>query len=254
MNARSHLIELMSQGRQPVGIFVSSLDPASTDIMALAGVDFVVIDAEHGRFGRADIENHVRAANLGGILPFVRILENSPILIQSTLDLGAQGVLVPHVDTADDARSAVAASRYAPRGKRGMCPACNAGGYGMGGWSAHVDASDANVLIIPILESRKSIENVDEILAVDGIDIVMYGPGDLSADMGIDFVKDGHLLVGAWQTMLAATKQAGKSALAPCGLGFDDADMLIIEMELMLLRKTVARMVDETRAHHASRS
>ncbi|MFB0875660.1 MULTISPECIES: HpcH/HpaI aldolase/citrate lyase family protein [unclassified Sphingobium] len=252
--ARSRLIEIMAQGRQPLGIFVSSLDPASTDIMALAGVDFVVIDGEHGRFGRADIENHVRAANLGGILPFVRILENSPTLIQSMLDLGAHGVLVPHVDTAEDARSAVAASRYAPRGKRGMCPACNAGGYGMAGWSAHVDASDANVLIIPVLESRKAIENIEEILAVEGIDIVLYGPGDLSADMGIDFVEDKHLLAEAWQRLLAATKRAGKSALAPYGLGFDDADMLIAEMELMLLRKAVASLVDEARTSHASRT
>ncbi len=237
---------------QPLGIFVSSLDPASTDIMALAGVDFVVIDGEHGRFARADIENHVRAANLGGILPFVRILENSPTLIQSVLDLGAQGVVVPHIDTAEDARSAVAASRYAPQGNRGMCPACNAGGYGMGGWSAHVKASDANVLIIPVLETRRAIENVEEILAVDGVDIVLYGPGDLSADMGIDFIRDGHLLTHAWRTLLAATKRAGKSALAPCGLGFDEADMLIVEMELIVLRKAVGRLVDDARTRHAS--
>jgi len=135
-----------------------------------------------------------------------------------------------------------------------MCPACNAGGYGMAGWSAHVDASDANVLIIPVLESRKAIDNIEEILAVEGIDIVLYGPGDLSADMGIDFVEDKHLLAEAWQRLLAATKRAGKSALAPYGLGFDDADMLIAEMELMLLRKAVARLVDAARTSHASRT
>ena len=135
-----------------------------------------------------------------------------------------------------------------------MCPACNAGGYGMTEWSAHVDASDANVLVIPVLESRKAIENVEEILAVDGVDIVLYGPGDLSADMGIDFIRDGHLLTQAWQTVLAATKRAGKNALAPYGLGYDEADMLIVEMELMVLRKAVARLVDDARTQLASRS
>src|SRR5687767_10033028 len=87
IDARARLLEGEPR-RKPLGIFVSSLDPASTDIMALAGLDFVVLDGEHGRFSRADIENHVRAARLGDIVPLVRVLENAPTLIQSMLDLG----------------------------------------------------------------------------------------------------------------------------------------------------------------------
>lgn len=243
---------MMDRGEKPLGIFVSSLDPASTDIMAAAGFDYVVLDSEHGRLGRIEVENHVRAAVAGGVIPFVRVLENSPTLIQSMLDVGAQGVVVPHVDTAEDASAAVAASRYAPRGRRGMCPACYAGGYALAGWPEHVRSSDDGAMVIPILESCRAIANIEEILAVDGIDVVHFGPGDLSADMGIDFVRDGHLMAEAWRHALAATRAAGKRMLAPAGFDYDDADMLLVEMELMLLRKAVDRVVADHRAAHSA--
>ncbi|KRB81454.1 hypothetical protein ASE00_15890 [Sphingomonas sp. Root710] len=253
LEARSRLGAMIGRGEQPFGIFISSLDAASTDIMADAGFDFVMLDGEHGRLDRIAVEQHVRAARAGGIIAFVRVLDNSPTLIQSMLDVGADGVMVPHIDTADQARAAVAASRYAPRGKRGMCPACRAGRYTLDGWPEHVHASDENVMVIPILESRQAIENVDEILAVDGIDLVMFGPGDLSADMAIDFSKDGHLMDAAWRRSLEATRAAGKYMLAPAGFTYDEADMLIVEMELMLLRRTVGRLVGEHRSAQAAR-
>lgn len=247
IDARTCFLAMIARGETPFGIFVSSLDPASTEVLASAGFDYVVLDGEHGRLGRIEVENHVRAAKLGGIVPFVRVLENSQTLIQSMLDVGAQGVVVPHVDSADDARAAVAASRYAP-GKRGMCPACHAGGYTLDGWGARSRAADANVMVIPIIESRRSVENIDAILAVDGIDVVHFGPGDLSADMGIDLTIEPDRLMDAWRTVLAATRAAGKYVLAPRGFGFDGADMLIAEMELMVLHRAASAIVAEHKA------
>jgi 4-hydroxy-2-oxoheptanedioate aldolase len=243
MNARSHFTAMMDRGEQPYGIFVSSIDPAVTDILGGAGFDFVVIDGEHGRNDRNHVENHVRAAGASGVAPFVRVLENSPALIQSMLDVGAHGIVVPHVDTAKDARQAVDASRYAPRGRRGMCPACNSGGYTLDGWIGRTRNADDNIMIIPILESRKSIENVEEILAVDGIDLVLFGPGDLSADMGLDLTTDIALLMDAWGKVLAAARAAGKYILAPTDFGLDEANMLIAPMEYMLLHKLASSMV-----------
>lgn len=243
IQARARLLEQMSRGEKPLGIFVSSLDPAATQIMADAEFDFVVLDAEHGRLSRFEVECHVRAAEAGGITPFVRILENSPALIQSMLDAGAHGIVVPHVDTAEDARLAVAASRYAPYGRRGMCPACHAGRYTLDGWAERASAANANTMVIPIIESQKAVENIEEILAVDGIDVVHFGPGDLSADMGIDFVREGHRMVEAWHHCMNATLKAGKRMLAPAGFDYENADMLIVEMDLMVLRRAVSTIV-----------
>tara|TARA_B110001454_G_scaffold218389_1_gene246207 strand:+ start:1335 stop:2138 length:804 start_codon:yes stop_codon:yes gene_type:complete len=253
VTAKSLLCGMMERGDVPLGIFISSLDPSVTDIMAAERFDYVVLDGEHGRFSRVEIENHVRAAKAGGTLPFVRILENSPALIQSTLDVGAQGLFVPHIDTAEQASSAVAAARYAPSGQRGMCPACMAGGYTLDGWIDHVHASNENVMVIPILESRAAIDNIEEILAVDGIDVVHFGPGDLSADLGIDFVRDFDQMSKLWERAVQATHAAGKFILAPAGFDYDTADMLVVEMELMVLRKAVSRIVRDHRGNSAER-
>ena len=243
IDAKTRFLSMIKEGRKTLGILVTSLDPASTDIMDASGFDYVVLDNEHGRLSRVDVEHHVRAAERGGAIPFVRILENSPSLIQSMLDVGAHGLVVPHVDSADDARAAVAASRYAPGGRRGMCPACYAGEYGLDNWPAHVEASDANVMIIPIIESRRAVENIEEIVAVDGIDIVHFGPGDLSADMGLDFNSERGRMEAAYRKVCDAAHAAGKYVLSPRGYGFDDAEMLIVEMDLMLLRRAAAAIV-----------
>jgi 2-keto-3-deoxy-L-rhamnonate aldolase RhmA len=241
--ARTKLLSMIARGAQPIGIFVSSLDPASTDVLSEAGFDYVILDAEHGRMTRTDVENHVRAALLHGTVPFVRVLENTQTLIQSMLDVGAQGVFVPHVDTAEEARSAVAATRYSPVGKRGMCPACFAGSYTLKSWAEKARAANENVMAIPIIESSQAVDNIEEILAVDGIDVVHFGPGDLSADMGIDLTTHPELLFEKWQTVLGACRKAGKLVVAPAGFGYDEADMIMVEMELLILRRVAAEIV-----------
>jgi 4-hydroxy-2-oxoheptanedioate aldolase len=248
IRAKTILMEKMAKGDTPLGIFVSSLDPAATEVLGDAGFDFVMLDGEHGRLGRIEVEHHARAAEVNGTIPFVRVLENSPTLIQAMLDGGAQGVMVPHVDTADDARRAVEASLYSPVGQRGMCPACHAGRYTLKDWQVRWRQANENVVVIPIIESRKSVENIAEIVAVDGIDLVMFGPGDLSADMGIDLSTELHRLTEAWRRVLAATRAAGKRLLAPHGFGYDEADMLIVEMDLMLLHRAASGIVAEHKA------
>src|SRR6476620_820562 len=106
----------------PIGTYVMSTDPAITALYGVAGYDFVIIDQEHGPNDTASTIGHIRAADANGVVPLVRILENRPTLIQKNLDLGAQGIVVPKVSTAADARRVVEASQYVPGG-RGACAA-----------------------------------------------------------------------------------------------------------------------------------
>ncbi|RZT94860.1 4-hydroxy-2-oxoheptanedioate aldolase [Advenella incenata] len=235
VNAKSKFFEMFERNERPLGVFVSCMDPASTEALADAGFDYVVLDGEHGKMGRVDVETHSRAAAARGIIPLVRILENSQTLIQAMLDSGAQGVIIPHLETAHDAQRALAASLYSPVGKRGMCNACYAGGYQLDSWPDHVKASNQNVLVIPLIESARAVENIKEIVAVNGIDVVFFGPGDLAAEMGLNFTKDGDRLMDSWQRVKDAAKEAGKYTLAPRGWGFDDADILIAEMDIQML-------------------
>ena len=179
IKAKQRMLEIIAGGAQPYGIFISSRDAAVTGIMANAGFDFVQIDCEHSPISLQDLQAHVLAAEAGGMLPFVRVLQNSRELIQATLDTGVEGLIVPHVDTAEDARKAVAAARFAPKGLRGMCPANHAGGFSMEGFGDYMRRADDNIMVMHIIESRAEDTNIDEIIAVDGVDFVHFGPGDL---------------------------------------------------------------------------
>ena len=245
IQARAQLLEMIGRGEKPLGVFITSTDPATTEIMAEVGFDFIIIDGEHGPMGRVQVEDHTRAAKAGGIIALARVLENSQTLIQATLDSGAHGIVIPHVDTPEHARAAVAACRYAPAGRRGMCPTVRSGGYNLDNWSNWVRAANENVLVIPLIESRLAVENIEEILAVDGIDIIHFGPGDLSADMGLAFPDGMSQLTEAWQRVRSAASAAGKYIMSPAGLGFDDSELLSAPMDLMLLHQAGARIVAE---------
>lgn len=231
----------------PLGIFISSIDPASTEIAGLAGYDFVLIDGEHSPLDRWAILSHVRAAEAAGVVPLVRGLESSATFIQSMLDLGVAGVVIPKLETADQARAAVQAIRYAPAGKRGMCPACHDGGYSVTGFADHMRRRNHEVMAIPIIETIKAVENIDEICAVEGMDLIHFGPGDLSADMGLDIAVDLPKLMDAWVRVRNAAHLAGKYAFVPAGMGFAGGDVYISPMDLMQLRGRLEQSVSSFR-------
>lgn len=220
----------------PYGVFIASIDPATTQIAASAGYDFILIDGEHGPLDRLTVLSHVRAAEAAGIIPLVRGIDGSNGLIQQMLDLGVAGVVVPKLETAADARRIVAASRYAPEGTRGMCPSCHDGRYTVKTFGSHMKSRNRQAMVIPIIETRKGVENIEEIVAVDGMDIIHFGPGDLSADMGIDFVTESHKMQDAWMRVRDASLAAGKVTLVPDGMDFKGADSYIAGMELLQLQ------------------
>jgi len=251
VNVRSVFEDLLGKNKKPLGPFITSIDPAVTEIMAQSGFDFVVLDCEHGPLDKLSLLNHVRAAEACGVPALARILENSKTLIQSTLDLGVQGVIVPMVNTAEDARSAYSASIFAPNGTRGMCPGCHAGAYSIGGWAKTIIASDANVLVIPIIETKQALDNLEEIVGVDGIDFFLFGAGDLTADMGLDYVTQLPILEESWIRFRDVVHKAGKYAMATKGIGFEvGADVLVASMDMIMLRDLAESIVKK---HLASR-
>jgi len=248
-------LDLISQKRIPAGIFVSSTDPQTTDIAAAAGFDFVVIDREPGPHDNASALGHIRAAEGRGIIPIIRVLENSKTLIQASLDLGAHGVIVPKIETAEGAKAAVNASLYAPAGFRGMCNGCYAANYGLlQDWPDHMHSSDNNVLMIPLIETKRAVERIEEIADVPGVDFIFFGPGDLSNDMGINLLTEGEKLQPAWRKVRDAVHARGKYLISVGFLGFaDDADIFAGEMDLLMLHVTMAGKIQAHRATEMKR-
>jgi 4-hydroxy-2-oxoheptanedioate aldolase len=173
----------VAAGERLVGTF--SLIPATevVELIALAGFDFVVVDMEHGPYTIETVHRVLVAAQARGLATVVRVPEPSPALIGSVLDLGADGVLVPQVSSAQTARLVVESARFTPEGSRGANPWVRAARFqGDTSWPAQ---SNASVLVMVMIEGVDGVRALPEILAVPGLDAIFMGPVDLSHSLGV---------------------------------------------------------------------
>ncbi|MDV4145374.1 HpcH/HpaI aldolase family protein [Shimia sp. FJ5] len=162
------------------GTFLKVPATMPAEILGSVGYDFVVIDEEHAPFNRETTDRIILACRASGLASIVRVQSGAPETILSVLDCGADGVLVPHVRDAETARAIVAAGRYAG-GKRGFAPTTRAGDFGNAGQAEHMKSEDKRVTLIAMIEDPEAVEAIDDILAVEGLDGVFIGRGDLAA-------------------------------------------------------------------------
>jgi 2-keto-3-deoxy-L-rhamnonate aldolase RhmA len=173
--------------------------------------------------GLETLERLMRAAELAAITPVVRVSRNEPDLILRCLDAGAHGVQVPNVNTGDEARKAVAAARYHPLGRRGMAMMRPAD-YGLtDSWPEYVRVANDRTMLIVHVETMEAVENLDALLAVDGIDVYFVGPADLSQSLGLPGELDHPRVVEVVRQTVTRIRRAGRGpgAYAP-----DAADAL----------------------------
>lgn len=193
------------------GIFVT-LESASVTEMAVAlGLDWIVIDAEHGHLDWKDILEHVRAAARSDTVALVRVAELDIALIKRSLDIGADGVVVPWIETAAQLRQALAFASYPPEGLRGI------GGERATGWgqcfAEHAQEANEHVLVIPIVESVAAGRNIKELCEVPGADLFFVGPADYSSTAGYRGQWEGPgvaaQLMAIKDALVASGKQCG---------------------------------------------
>lgn len=208
---KNMLKEKIRNGESAIGIFVKLTDPAVPELLALAGFDFFVLDTEHVAVDREQLTNIVRAADAAGITPIVRVRENQQVEILQNLDLGYAGVQVPNVDTAQEARDLVSYVKYTPLGVRGLSPSVRACDYGTCGVQEYIDAANDNTMVISHCETKTCVENLDEVLKVEGIDVIFIGPMDLSQSYGVPGNTADPEVKAAIETVTAKTLAAGKA-------------------------------------------
>lgn len=214
MNA---LIERLKSKKAIIGMQCFTGNAAMVEIMGFSGFDWVSIDMEHTSTSFADVENLTRAAEVSGMIPLVRVAENEPLLIMKALDSGAAGVIVPHIQTADDLKKALASARFAPEGERGKCGQVRGSRYGADGvpWSQFWKKANDNVIVLPLIEEKEGVEKLDEILKVDGVDLFWLGIGDLAQSYGVPGAPlNKEPLLSVAKEVIAKTKAAGKFMLA----------------------------------------
>ncbi len=190
-----------------VGTWTSLTDPAVAEIAAGADFDFVIVDTEHAPLGLETVADCLRAVDAGGSRSIVRVPWNDPVRVKRLLDLGPDGLLVPMVDTAEQAREAVAATRYPPDGVRGIA-AARAADYGRS-FESYVREDHRDLTVVVQVETGRAVEGAAEIAAVEGVDALLVGPADLSASLDVFARWTDPAFVDAVEAVVDAGEEVG---------------------------------------------
>ena len=199
----------INNGSMVYGPFMKTADPMFVEAVGLAGFDFVILDTEHGPVEIETQQNNIRAAEARNLVPIIRLKDKNENTIARALDIGAYGIQVPQISTAEEAKTIVKFAKFYPYGMRGVCRFVRAADY------SAIDRFDffeqsKDLLIILQLEGIQAIENIDEILDVDGIDIVFIGPYDLSQSLGVPGQVNNPIVVDAMNEIVKKAKAKNK--------------------------------------------
>ncbi|MBR2748861.1 MAG: 2,4-dihydroxyhept-2-ene-1,7-dioic acid aldolase [Firmicutes bacterium] len=208
MNRENKVKKKMENGEVSIGIYATLPSADIVELAGLCGMDYVRIDCHHGAIDLETVGHMIRAAELTGMTPFVRVY-NEPQRILSVLDLGALGIIVPDIHSADDARRAVESVHYAPLGDRGLFSNCRSSDYGLFPGKQYIEWAAQNTMIGLQIENKDAIDNIEEILSVPGIDFIMSGRNDLSQSLGVGGDKTHPLVLAAEQKISDAANKAG---------------------------------------------
>jgi 4-hydroxy-2-oxoheptanedioate aldolase len=174
----------LAEGKVVFGAIISRYAPDLVELFGAIGYDFVMIDCEHGPMDLDEVEHMVRAAEVFDITPITRIPNHEDSTLLRFLDRGVQGLIIPHINTREDAEAVARAARYYPEGHRGMGGG-RAHDYGVGvSRDEALRWINSQLLVIPMVEETKAVDNLDAILTVPGVDILHVASGDLSQSMG----------------------------------------------------------------------
>lgn len=205
------LKKALKENALTIGTWIQSGSPVMAEILAEAGYDWVALDCEHSSIG---IETFAKAAR--GIygrnetVTLARVRENDTLAIRQVLDMGAMGVIVPLINNAEDAKKAVKAAKYPPIGIRGF-GFCRANKWGTE-FDAYAKSANDEISVIVMIESKEAVENIDEILEVEGVDGVFIGPYDMSGSYGCVGQTDNPVIVEACKKVAQACKKHNKAA------------------------------------------
>ena len=204
------LKQKLRSGRTTIGSWITLAHPAIAEIMARAGFDWLTVDLEHSVITLREAEEMIRIIELSGVIPFVRLSANDPVQIKRVMDAGAHGIIVPMVNSIEDASRAVAAVKYPPSGKRGVGLA-RAQGYGTR-FEEYQTWLEQGSIVVVMVEHVKAVENLEDIVSVEGVDGFIVGPYDLSGSLGVPSQFEHPAMVEALQRILLVAKSRNVAA------------------------------------------
>jgi len=235
---------MLNEGKIAIGTTITIGHPDVAEIIGHGGFDWVMFDTEHAPLNTAIIQNLLQAMSFSQTVPIIRVAWNDMVLMKQALDIGSFGLIVPWVNTKEEAMRAVQSVKYPPVGLRGFGPRRAALAD-----PDYVTTANKEILLCVQIETQKAVDNIDEITSVEGIDAVLVGPADLSLSMGIVFQYDHPKFVDAMQKIVDSAKKHGVIAGM---LATDDVKkrvnqgytLINISVDYMLLREAAKKILD----------
>ncbi|MEM0382149.1 MAG: aldolase/citrate lyase family protein [Nitrososphaerota archaeon] len=247
-------LERLKAGEVVLGTFVYFNSGDVVEALGEAGMDFVIIDMEHGPFSFSEAEELVRAAEAVGTTPIIRTSSSEETYILRALECGAHGVQVPHVDDPETAEEVVKAAHYYPEGMRGFSPYTRAGRFGARDPREHVQLSNRDVAVIIHIESAEGVERLPEILDGGGVDVVFLGPYDLSQSLGIPGQVKSPEVTGLIERALSEARKRGvavgtfvESAEAAAGWAAKGIQYMAYSVDVAIFYRAASEIVKNAR-------
>lgn len=205
-NKLNSLRNKLKNGDVLIGPFMKTSDPAFVESAGYGGFDFVILDMEHGPMNVLQMQNLIRAAECVGVTPIIRVPECNETAISKVLDIGAKGVQVPQITSKEQAKEAINVAKFSPIGERGVCRYVRAAKYSSMDKFEYFKEANDNIMILQ-LEGEKALKNVDDIITVEGIDIIFIGPYDLSQSLGYAGQVDHPIVIEKMKYIIKKAKQ-----------------------------------------------
>lgn len=247
--------EKLKQKKPVVGVWNTIPSPSVTEIIASAGVDFVIIDFEHGPFNSADLSNYYNSCVVHNVSPITRVPIIEEWLIQQSLDQGAHGLIHPHVKDAADIERITNFTKYPPLGKRGFTPFSKATSFNDKKFPSYPEYANTNLLNIALVEDLEGLNNIDLISKDKSIDVVYFGSYDISSCLGVPGETRNKKVLDKVFTAAGIAKSNGKFVGGFLATDSEDANWLIqqglnfivYQVDSSILRTNIAKFCDQVK-------
>lgn len=253
----TRLRKRLTEGQVVLGSVIYSWSPNVMEVAGYADLDFMRIDNEHAWRQDGSAEELMRSAELVGVDAIMRVDRDNPYLIRKALEIGAAGIIVPDIHTVEEAEAVVSAAKFPPRGRRGYSGNCRSGWWGSGAGAAWIEWSDSEPMIGVMIEHVSVMDHVDDLLAIEGLDFVLFGPADYSMSLGLGKPsKDDKQVQEALKRTIAAARKSRKHVMFGVGTSLEEigryldmgVTMLEVGNDLGILRSFWHERVEAVRS------
>jgi 4-hydroxy-2-oxoheptanedioate aldolase len=245
----------LKNGENCIGTMVRTHDPTVVEVLGYAGFDFIIIDTEHMAMNDQSLVNLIRAADLAGMPGIMRVRTKTTGEILRALDMGACGVIVPQIESAEEAQAVVQAARFAPLGSRGYANSTRAAQYGFLDGQEYARLSNEHTLIIIYCETLGALREIDEILALAEVDMIFLGPNDLAQALGVLGQPDHPKVRDAMETVTRKARAAGKAVGTVAADAARARLLMAAGIQFIALSSDLAMIAAQARQHlRAARS